>query len=369
MDAPILIVAGALAALVAAAAPAAGKAPAAPADEPVETDVYVSGQGGYHTYRIPALLVTTKGTLLAFCEGRKTSRSDHGDIDLMLRRSTDGGATWSAQTIVHEEGGTKKITIGNPCPVVDRATGTVHLAFSRDNDRVFMTRSDDDGATWTARREVTAAVKDPNWGWYATGPGHGIQLTRGAHKGRLVVPCDCRDSKGRGQWNAKGHSLAVLSDDGGKTWRRGRMTAASMNECEVVELADGRLLLSMRNYRGKNRRAFAHSDDGGESWSEPKNHQQVYCPTCQSSIHRHAWQPNVLLYSGPGGPGRKALTLRVSRDEGKTWPMAKVLHKGPSAYSDLAVLPDGSICCLYEADGYKKITFARLPLTWLTAAK
>jgi sialidase-1 len=334
--------------------------------ELTKTVIYESGKQGYHTYRIPALVVTGKGTLLAFCEGRKTGRGDHGDIDLMLRRSSDAGKTWNPQRIVHEEGGTEKITIGNPCAVVDEQTGVVWLSFCRDNDRVFMTHSDDEGVTWTKPVEITKSVKEPGWGWYATGPGHGIQLTRGEHKGRLVMPCDCGDSKGWGDWDKKGRSLVIYSDDHGQNWTRGGITEKGMNECEVVELTDGSLLLSMRNYRGPKERAFAISKAGGDTWSSPKHHEQVYCPTCQASIHRYSWQPNVILYSGPGGPGRENMTIRLSYDEGKTWPVAKVLEKGSSAYSDLAILPDGRIGCLYEVDGYKRIVFAGFPRQWLT---
>lgn len=337
---------------------------------PSKRIVFKNGADGYHTYRIPGLVVTTKGTLLAFCEGRKTGRSDHGDLDLMLKRSEDGGKTWSDQQIVHEEGGTANITIGNPCPVVDKSTGTIWLPFCRNNDRVFMTHSTDDGKTWAKPVEITADVKDPGWGWYATGPGHGIQLEIGEHRGRLVVPCDCGDSKGWGGWDKKGRSLMIYSDDHGKTWQRGEITAKGMNECEVVELADGSLLVSMRNYHGKNRRAFAISKDGGQSWSEPEHHDQIYCPTCQSSIHRYSLEPkNIILYSGPGGSGRSNLTVRASYDEGKTWPVAKVLQEGPSAYSDLTVLPDGTIACLYETGekgAYETITFARFSFEWLT---
>jgi sialidase-1 len=334
--------------------------------EPSKTVVYESGTQGYHTYRIPALVVTPTGTLLAFCEGRKTGRSDHGDIDLMLRRSHDAGQTWDQQRIAYEEGNTEKVTIGNPCAVVDAATGVVWLAFCRDNDRVFMTHSANEGESWAKPTEITETVKAPEWGWYATGPGHGIQLKHGEYKGRLVLPCDCGDSKGWGDWDKKGRSLVIYSDDHGKSWTRGGVTEEGMNECEVVELADGSLLLSMREYRGPKQRAFAVSKDGGRTWSAPQLCEQVYCPVCQASIQRYSWQPNVILYSGPGGPGRENMTIRLSYDEGKTWPAAKVLEKGSSAYSDLAVLPDGRIACLYEADGYKRIVFAAFPLQWLT---
>jgi len=333
---------------------------------PLSTVIYESGKQAYHTYRIPALVVTSKGTLLAFCEGRKTSRSDHGDIDLILRRSGDGGRTWDKQRIVCEEGGTKKITIGNPCAVVDKETGIVWLTFCRDNDRIFITRSVDEGESWAKPGEITEDVKEPEWGWYATGPGHGIQLQRGKYKGRLVIPCDCGDSKGWGNWDKKGRSLVIYSDDHGQTWTHGDITEKSMNECEVVELTDGSLLLSMRNYRGPKRRAFAISKDGGHTWSSPRHNDQVYCPTCQGSIHRYSWQPNIILHSGPGGPGRANLTIRLSYDDGQTWPTAKVMEKGSSAYSDLAVMPDDHIGCLFEDDEYKRIVFARFSLQWLT---
>ncbi|MFN4260963.1 MAG: exo-alpha-sialidase, partial [Gemmataceae bacterium] len=162
------------------------------AEEPQQIDVYHSGKEGYHTFRIPALLMTQKGTLLAFCEGRKTSRADHGDIDLVLKRSSDGGQTWTPLQLVYEEGDTAKITIGNPCPVQDRETGVIWLPFTRDNDDVFVTHSRDDGQTWSEPVKITSAVKKSDWSWYATGPGVGIQMRTGPHAGRLIIPCDHR---------------------------------------------------------------------------------------------------------------------------------------------------------------------------------
>ncbi len=336
-------------------------------EAPVQTDVFVSGAEGYHTYRIPAIVLSTKGTLLAFCEGRKTSSSDAGDIDLVLRRSSDGGKTWGKMQVVHEEGGAAKITIGNPCPVVDRPSGTIWLPFCRNNDRVFITKSTDDGQTWAAPVELTNQVKKPDWDWYATGPGHGIQL----RSGRLLIPCDHRvRGAGKGEKTA-GHSHVFYSDDHGTTWKLGGVTDPGMNECEAVELADGSVLLSMRQYSGPKLRAFATSRDGGLSWSKPVLSPQVHCPVCQSSIQRFslpAAGAGVILYSGPGGPGRTNMTVRLSRDEGKTWPVARVIQAGPAAYSDLVTLPDGSIGCLYERGqrgSYERITFARFSLGWL----
>ena len=349
--------------------PLALSAAAAEPTAPTNHTVFQSGSGGYHTYRIPSLVVGSRGTLLAFCEGRKTSRSDAGDIDLLLRRSTDNGRSWSEQVIVHEEGGTAKVTIGNPCPVVDRQTGTIWLTFCRDNDAVFVTHSTDEGLTWAAPEEITAQVKLEAWDWYATGPGHGIQIENGPHAGRLVFPCDHRTKEGKGSWKERGRSHVFYSDDGGRSFQLGEATDWAMNECEVVELSGGKLLLSMRNYLGKNLRAFATSSDGGQSWSPAEHWNDIYCPTCQSSIHRLSWQPDVLLYSGPAGMGRRNLTIRASRDGGQTWPVVKLLHEGESAYSDLAILADGSIGCLHEVDGHAAIVFSRFSPEWLLSGE
>lgn len=354
-------------------------AAAAAADAPVETDVYVSGEGGYHTYRIPSVIQTQKGTLLAFCEGRKRSRSDAGDIDLLLRRSTDGGLSWSEPQVVWDDGDN---TCGNPCPVVDQETGTIWLlltwnagdvseakiqpGFGRDSRRVFVSHSKDDGQTWAEPQEITEKAKDKSWSWYATGPGGGIQLTRGKHKGRLVIPCDHKLPR------EIGYSHVIYSDDHGQTWQLGGSTPADKcNECEVVELTDGRLLLNMRSH-DKNYKArwISYSDDGGLTWSTPKQDPTLVEPICQASIRRYRWpegdKPGVLLFSNPGTTnGREKLTIRASYDDGQSWPKSRVLYPKGSAYSCLVVLADGSIGCLYEKDGYKRIVFARFPLAWV----
>lgn len=330
-------------------------------------NVFEAGTDGYHTYRIPGLVVSRQGTLLAFCEGRKSGRSDAGDIDLLLKRSVDGGRSWLKQQLVYEEGGDAPITIGNPCPVVDHDTGTIWLPFCRNNDRVFVTSSQDDGVTWSTPREITGSVKKDNWGWYATGPGHGIQIRRGRFAGRLIVPCDFRlkDTPRVGEYR---YSHVIYSDDHGTTWHLGGVTDNFMNECEVVERLDGSLLLSMRNYRGENRRAFSVSTDGGESWSPAGLHPDVYCPTCQASIQRYPLSPARVLYSGPGGPGRSNLTVRLSRDDGRSWPVSRILSAGPAAYSDLAVLDDGEVVCLFEGgeqDAYESLRMARFHIDWI----
>lgn len=338
-----------------------------------QTDVYVAGRDGYHTYRIPALVLTTQNTLLAFCEGRKNNRRDHGDIDLVLKRSTDGGKTWSPQQIVYEEGGNAEITIGNPAPVVDQDTGTIWLPFCRDNDHVLITHSTDDGLSWAQPTDITKDVKEPGWTWYATGPVNGIQLRNPKYDGRLVVSCDHRVGGAENPWNHAGRSHVIYSDDHGKSWQLSKPTDFAMNECTVVELVDGTLLLNMRSYRGRNRRAVATSADGGVTWSPSKDHPKLIEPVCQASMVRYTWPEehgkSRILFSNPDSLTRNRMTVRLSYDEGKTWPYSRLLHEGPAAYSGLCVLPDVSIGNLYERGDqhpYEKITFARFTLDWLT---
>ncbi len=345
---------------------------------PHETDVFTSGTQGYHTYRIPSLLVTPKGTVLAFCEGRKTSRADHGDIDMLLRRSRDGGRTWGPMRLVHEEGGTANITIGNPCPVVDRDTGTIWLAMTRTNGRVLLTRSDDDAQTWAEPVDLTDQVKKPEWGWYAMGPGVGIQLRHGQHDGRLVIPANHRDTPDR---SGPSSSHVIYSDDHGRTWQLGGSVGPHTNECQVVECSDGSLLINSRNHWGRSgarpdlagRRVIARSTDGGQTWSEPQFDDALIEPQCQASLIRYSWPDHGdrsrLLFSNPASKsGRKRMTVRLSHDEGKTWPLSRVIYEGPAAYSCLAALPDGQIGLLYERDDYGKISFASFTLAWLTGS-
>ncbi len=343
-----------------------------------QTALWTSGQDGYHTYRIPALLVTAQGSVLAFCEGRKNSSRDHGDVDLIMKRSTDGGRAWSAHSIVHEEGGDAPITIGNPCPVVDAKTGTIWLPFTRDNKAVFITSSTDDGQTWSTPKDISAATMKPDWDWVATGPGIGIQLAHGPHQGRLVIPSDHKrqlDSADP-EWN----SHMMFSDDGGATWQIGAPIQAGGNECQVIERGDGSLLVNTRMQGGfQGWRGIATSSDGGATWTAIEQEKQLPCPKCQASLIRYDEQR--LIFSNPhptpsddGKPSsvRVRLTVRLSDDEGRTWPVAKVLYPGLAAYSSLARLPDGTILCLYENGEEKrseKLTLARFNIEWLTVSQ
>ena len=331
--------------------------------------VWRKGEAGVDTYRIPALVVAKNGDLLAFAEARHGSSSDTGDIDLVMKRSRDGGRTWSRTRTIWDD---KRNTCGNPCPVVASETGAVLLLATRNlggdheaaiidgtskgTRTVWALQSDDHGATWTPPREVTATTKLPSWTWYATGPGAGIELRRGEHRGRVVIPCDHIEAGTR-----KYFSHVVYSDDGGATWELGGTTPRDqVNECEVVELDDGRLLLNMRNYdRDQRTRQQAISADGGITWRDQRHVPELIEPICPASIRRFA--PDALMFSNPASRARRErLTLRMSFDEGHTWPWSTLLDPGPSAYSCLQALPDGGVLCLYEAGGYREIRAHRV---------
>ena len=339
-----------------------------------QADIYVAGEGGYHSYRIPALLVTAKGTLLAFCEGRRNSAGDAGDIDVVLRRSFDRGKTWSPMQTVADEGDD---TIGNPTPVLERKTSTIFLLLTRNPGRVtetniiqgaapprtvWITHSTDDGATWAAPAEITSQVSRPDWTWYATGPGNGIQL----RSGRLVVPCDHNTRDGRR------FSHVIYSDDRGATWKIGGVAEEKTNESAVAELKNGDLLLNMRSYHGRNRRAVQRSRDGGLTWLPLTLDETLIEPVCEGSLVS-AVPPGKrshgrLLFSNPAATTRTHLTVRLSNDDGRTWAASRLVDAGPSAYSSLAVLRDGTAGLLYERgdkNPYEKIVFAHFDIPWV----
>lgn len=333
--------------------------------------LWQSGQGGYASYRIPALVVTKKGTALAFCEGRRNGASDSGAIEILVRRSEDNGESWEEAQVVWADPGN---TCGNPAPVVDPLTGTIWLLMtwnrgddkepqiiaqtSKDTRRVFVTASEDDGQSWARPRELTDTVKLPEWTWYATGPGAGIAHSK---TGRLLIPCDHIEAKTKRYF-----SHVIYSDDHGASWKLGGSTPRDkVNECEVVERSDGSLLLNMRSYDPTVKaRQVAVSRDGGLTWSDQRPESALIEPICQASIRRA--DAKTLLFSNPASREKRSnLTVRASGDDGKTWERRLTLHAGPSAYSDLAALRRDTLACLYECgekSAYETITLARFTL-------
>ncbi len=337
--------------------------------------VFKSGTEGYHTFRIPAIVKAANGDLLAICEGRKIGRSDAGDIDMVMKRSSDGGKTWGSLQVIWDDGGN---TCGNPAPVLDESTGKMVLlatwnlgedseheiieGTSVDTRRVYVITSEDHGASWSTPTEITSDVKEDDWTWYATGPGSGLQLKHTEYKERLVIACDHIEKDTR-----KYFSHAIYSDDGGVSWSLGGTTPEDqVNECEVAELPGGVLMLNMRNYdREQTYRQIAYSRDGGDTWTDQQHDIHLIEPICQASLQAMI-DGNLLLFSNPAAADeRKNMTLRFSYDWGYSWPAEIVLHAGPAAYSDLVEISNDVIGCLFEAgeeSPYEQIVFTTINL-------
>lgn len=354
---------------------------------------YVSGAGGYDTYRVPATVTTGRGTVLAFAEGRHDGAGDTGDIDVVLRRSTDGGCTWGPMTVVAAGDGN---TRGNPAPVVDPRTGAVVLVTSYNSGavtegqimrgevtpeqsrRVFVQRSRDDGRHFTPPRDITGEVKPPGWRWYATGPGHAVALTRGRHAGRLVVPADHSAAPPAGSTDTGqearyygGHDL--YSDDGGTTWQLGLVDAAhdgvtNPNESTAAELPDGRLYFSARDQLGTStgNRLDTYSSDGGAGLDRPYAVQHTLddVPVVEGSVLQLPGRHAPLLFSAPSVPTvRQAMALWRSTDGGATFTRMRTLSRQRASYSDLVRVDRDTVGVLYEtgaAGPYETIEFRRV---------
>ncbi|MEV5892975.1 sialidase family protein [Nonomuraea fuscirosea] len=358
---------------------------------------YRQATDGYHTYRIPAAVVTGAGTVLAFAEGRRGSASDSGHIDLVLKRSEDGGRTWGPLQVVATE--PSRGTAGNPAPAV-LGDGRIVLVHVRQGPtateekirrgqvaadagrRVFVQVSADDGVTWSASREITGEVKRPGWRWYATTPGHALVLRHGPHAGRLVVPANHslppagKDDGTEGTYNG-GHAL--LSDDGGTTWRVGYVDDnpdgyVNVNETTAAELPGGRLYLNTRtDSTAPGTRADAYSADGGQTLELPFRPQAgLTGPVVEGSV---LWcdGPEVLLFSGPAAPDARALmTVRASDDHGRTWRMAHTVSGLPAAYSDLVRVDGDTVGLLFETGNfgpYESIAFRRIPVAEMAGVR
>jgi sialidase-1 len=361
--------------------------------DPVTSAVFVPKEDGFRSIRIPSLVLTKHGVLLAFAEGRQAN-ADQAQNKILLKRSTDGGKTWGKLSIVAEDG---QKSMNNPCAVVESRTGRVLLmlqsypagvgerddiATGYEGERIvrnLLLTSDDEGVTWSAPRDITRETKRPEKvTTMAVGPGIGIQLRHGKHAGRLVFPFN---EGPYGLWNI----YTVYSDDRGKRWKMGEIAPSGLidapkggkistvNEAQCVELKDGSIRFNVRRWAGKAVRKTCVSRDGGVTWSPVEDVSELQDPSCMASILRYT-EPahgakSRLLFSGPQSDKRANGTVFLSYDEGATWPVHRVLCPGSFAYSCLTVLPDRSIGCLYEADNTNRILFARFTLDWLTEGK
>lgn len=350
--------------------------------------LFEAGDGPYAIYRIPGIVVTASGALLVCCEGRRSASGDWGAIDLLLRSSADGGRTWEPprrmnrvpEPVKHnpaalEQGlGTGRQTCNNPLLIADREPGHVHFLYCVEYARCFYRTSRDDGLSWSEPLDITPALQELQtrypWRVCAVGPGHGIQLS----SGRLLAPVWLSPGTG-GHAHRPSAAASIYSDDAGRSWHAGAIILedgpvfANPSETALVELSNGRVMANMRTEASFFRRVTALSPDGAHAWSAPRIEPDLFDPVCFAGLVRCG--AGRMLFSNPdsqttAGPGRKRenLTVRLSEDDGQTWPVARVVDPGLAGYSDLASGPDGMIYCFYEGGGLGNDAYASAHL-WL----
>ena len=340
---------------------------------------YYSGLQDYFSFRIPTL-IKTQTALIAFAEGRKNSTSDFGDIDLVYRRSLDGGKSWEPLKILYDQ---DTLAVQNPVPIFVASDNKIVLLFNttslsehdilnKDYDleeerKAFVTSSIDNGETWETPKEITRDVKQKHWRWHALGPVHGIELKFGKHEGRLVAPVAISIEKGN-----KAYCMALIySDTKGKHWKIGAVDedltdAVQANETTIVELADGRIYINTRDHQGgsfEKNRGETYSTDGGLTFSETIVESDKFpSPIIQSALLRWSFAKatgkNMLLFSTPSNVDKRLdLIVMASYDESENWRPLFKIHDGMSAYSDMAKLDEKTLGVIYETDDYKKIRF------------
>lgn len=360
-------------------------------------DLFTARTGGYHIYRIPGILVAPGGAILVTCEARRGEGGDWDTSDILLRRSLDGGRSWQPNVHLFRGADFGPGPLNNIVMASCTRTGLIQTLFCHDYNRVFQTTSSDNGATFSSPVEITPVLEEFRreypWQVIAMGPGHATTL----RNGRIIVPVWMSDGTGiefgPGKRGHRPSCVAVIySDDDGQTWEKGEIALPPIgfsdpSEAVCVELEDGRVLLNVRSESPHNRRLVTISPDGAIGWSSPEFHPELLEPVCMGALIRHSFRtitsPGRILFANPdnleqdfanwGGAvrDRKRLTVKMSLDDGQTWPISRVIEEGPAAYSDLGVLSGGEILLFYErgmlehmADT-QALALARFDLDWL----
>ena len=325
---------------------------------------YQKGEGGYTAFRIPGLVVSNQGTLIAISEARyATWQDDLAEDDIAVKRSEDGGKTWGPLIIAASDG---RNTLNDPVPVV-LPSGRILIMYNwnepvdksqRGTREIYLIHSDDDGKTWSEPRNITSMVYKDHWGWYGTGPGHGIVLEQEPYQGRVIIPAMHNPA------GARGTSHILYSDDDGETWHIGAITPGERRgESTAVELSNGHVMLNSRDHNdevgGPPYRYVAISDDGGESFYTSYYDSTLIEPAAMGSILKHSVNPETgkynILFSNPHSTERGVRvcgTLKLSEDDGATWSrMMRYSDPYPrfSSYSDITVInEEGDIGILFE---------------------
>jgi len=351
-------------------------------------DIFVSSERSY--YRIPSICISNGGVVLCFANRRVDTVADGAkEVHLVMRRSRDGGRSWEPiKDLFAKEGWDAAIGTAT----LDSGNGTVLVSYSR-NPRVdnadvrienspvergdFMAISRDEGKTWIHERMIIN-LDDAGCRGHSHGSSPGVALYSSPHHGRLLAPARFQHKPGEELDTLQNYhyNCTLYSDDHGKTWQTGGAVQVGTGEGCLAELSDGTIYFNSRAYFLDGKRRIAWSYDGGETFEDFAVEDALIEPIgggCNAGMasfpKRLSAGKDLILFSNPASDERKKLTVRLSRDGGRTWPVSRVIHEGPAAYSSMAVSGDGTIFVLYEngeKHPYEKISIARFNLKWLT---
>lgn len=361
-----------------------------------QVPIFVSDTEGHKSYRIPAIIQNNKGELLAFAEGRVNDSGDFGDINIVLKKSKDGGKTWSSLISVVDY---KALQAGNPAPVNDMTDpafpqGRLFLFYNTGNNHenevrkgnglreVWYKTSTDGGNNWSDAVNITKFTHRPkqplinpeynfieDWRSYANTPGHAMQFDAGKYKGRIYIAANHSSGEPLSKFTDY-NSHGFYTDDHGKTFKlAASVSIPGSNEATATQLSGDRLMLNARNQQGdKKYRIVAISNSGGETWDQTYFDENLPDPVCEGSILSIGKKRGnyVLAFCNAADPNKRDhLTLRISYDEGKTWKISKQVYAGdnaesksPAAYSDIIKLNKNTIGVLFEKDNYSQIVFS-----------
>ncbi|HOW31427.1 MAG TPA: sialidase family protein, partial [Bacteroidales bacterium] len=352
--------------------------------------VFPLNTDSYACYRIPALIALRNGEMLAFAEGRKANCGDFGNVDIIMKRSSDAGRTWSKPAVLIDN---DTLQAGNITPVVDRfdprfPAGRIFVFYNTGNAfeweiragkglrQVWYITSVDNGKSWSSPNEITNQVHFPKqlavnqedgiikeWRGYATGPCHALQITNGKFKGRMVVPANHTEGQPASDWS-DGFAHTFFTDDHGATFHCSEnVSIPGANEATVAMLSSGDVMLNARNQKGDPRcRVVAVSSDGSKTWDTAFYDKRLIDPVCQGSLlNTELLRKHLLIFSNPASQtNREKLTIRVSIDDGKSWSVSHLAVEGEAAYSDITMINRKTIGIIYEKGSDGGIYFRKL---------